>query len=395
VLYARGFKYDFSTGKLVKTGTLVVRTDPSKSKVFLNDDKDSAETPVNIRFLLPDDYTVKIAKDGYQTWTKRLTINSQFVTWAAAGSEKVFLFYNTARENGSWQTSAEHISADNSEIVFKSSDRAYLLHTLDGALDNLGEAASIKLPYLPNGTPIRWQNANQIWQLLQTEDHWPLTPLEFAQIKDVVTTGDHTAILINSDLYLLEVSKITLIDKSVSAFTVTNQGVWYTQGSQVKQYDFNQASSTVIVSNLPVAQSIEIIRAENQLYLILDHQLYQLVDELQKVYGPVTTARWYDDAKRLMYSNGNEIYLYDPITQNSQLALRSLTPINDAQLNWKTGYVFYQNEGYIKAAELDTRNGQNQFNILKLESATNFVISPNGSQLFVVSPGVVKTYTIR
>jgi hypothetical protein len=395
VLYARGFKYDFESGKLLKTGTLVVKTDPSKTQVFLNDDSTGVEAPINIRFLLPGDYTIKITKDGYQTWIKHLPINSQFVTWAAGNNDKLFLFFNEAKEIGNWAGTDQHISSDQSEIVFKSADRTYLLRTEDGSIDNLGEASSIKLPFLPRGTSVHWTNANQIWQLLQTAEHWPLSPLQFTEIEDVGSTGDHTAILLNSDLYLMDVSKTTLIDKSVSTFTIDDQGVWYISQGELKQYSFTQGNSRVIASDIPSAQQAQIIRADNQLYLILDNELYQLNDTLQKIYGPVTFARWENDAKKLLYGNDNEIYLYNPLTQTTQLALRSLTPITNAQLNWKTGYVFYQNEGQIKAAELDTRSGQNQFNLLSFGTARNFIISPDGTRLFVIYPDAVKVFTIR
>ena len=123
VLYARGFKYDFDTGKLVKTGTLVIRSEPSKAKLTLTENSKPFSTPATIRFLLPGDYDVKIQKDGYQAWIKRLTINSQFVTWGSLDRDQIFLLYESPTVNSTWQADATSVSQDNSEITFQNNDR--------------------------------------------------------------------------------------------------------------------------------------------------------------------------------------------------------------------------------------------------------------------------------
>ena len=92
VLYARGFKYDFSKMQVVKTGTLVVESEPRDATISLGDRQIKNKTPLNIRFLLPGDYEVIISKDGYQTWSKRLSIQPQFVTWANLDREFITLF---------------------------------------------------------------------------------------------------------------------------------------------------------------------------------------------------------------------------------------------------------------------------------------------------------------
>ena len=94
VLYARGFKFDFNTRQIVKTGALVVKTEPTKADVFLNDKKQADPTPSTIRFLLPGDYTVRVEKSDYQPWTKRFSLRSQLVTWAAADRDTITLFYD-------------------------------------------------------------------------------------------------------------------------------------------------------------------------------------------------------------------------------------------------------------------------------------------------------------
>src|SRR3989344_1915064 len=93
VLFARGYKYDFEENKIVKTGVLVVRTRPDQASVFLDDKLQPSTTPLNLRFLPPKDYLVRVEKDGYKPWSKRLPVKAEFVSWANLNREFLTLFF--------------------------------------------------------------------------------------------------------------------------------------------------------------------------------------------------------------------------------------------------------------------------------------------------------------
>ena len=94
IFTARGFRYDFAENRLIKTGALVVKTDPKDAMVFLNGKKIN-DTPFVKRFLLPGEYELEIKKDGYQTWKKRITIHEQQVAaFLGANREQLTLFGN-------------------------------------------------------------------------------------------------------------------------------------------------------------------------------------------------------------------------------------------------------------------------------------------------------------
>ena len=50
LLVANGYRYDFGQNRIIKTGTLVVRSAPRDAVVTLNHDGVSATTPVTKRF---------------------------------------------------------------------------------------------------------------------------------------------------------------------------------------------------------------------------------------------------------------------------------------------------------------------------------------------------------
>lgn len=76
ILYATGYRLQ-KTG-LSETGQLVLKSDPDAASVFINN-KFVAGTDSTLN-LPPGEYNVKIVKDGYSTWEKKLKIEKEVVT---------------------------------------------------------------------------------------------------------------------------------------------------------------------------------------------------------------------------------------------------------------------------------------------------------------------------
>lgn len=84
VLYGRGYRPDFDGGKLNLSGTglLVTTSRPDGAGVYINGHLTTAtDNTIN---LSPGDYTIKIFKDGYFPWEKKLKIQKEVVTKAEA-----------------------------------------------------------------------------------------------------------------------------------------------------------------------------------------------------------------------------------------------------------------------------------------------------------------------
>lgn len=94
VFFGRGFRYDFKTHRVVKTGALVIKTDPKDAAIFWNGEKLKSTTPLKKRFILPGEYAVEIKKAGYRPWKKRIAIREQMVSiLPTAGPDKIALFW--------------------------------------------------------------------------------------------------------------------------------------------------------------------------------------------------------------------------------------------------------------------------------------------------------------
>ncbi len=78
ILLARGYRFNSKTFKFNPNGILVIKSDPTGAQIFINGDLKGA-TDSNIS-LAPDTYDLKINKEGYLSWYKRITIEKEIVT---------------------------------------------------------------------------------------------------------------------------------------------------------------------------------------------------------------------------------------------------------------------------------------------------------------------------
>jgi len=79
VFFARGYKIDLQSGDLEKTGMILAKSRPDGAKVFL-DGKFVTATNNPISGLKPGKYDLKIVKDGFFEWSKKVEVKEELVT---------------------------------------------------------------------------------------------------------------------------------------------------------------------------------------------------------------------------------------------------------------------------------------------------------------------------
>lgn len=78
IKWGQGYRPDFRNGKLKGTGLLVVNSFPTGAQVYINDKLTTAtDDTLN---LPPEEYKVKILKDGFLPWEKTLKLEEELVT---------------------------------------------------------------------------------------------------------------------------------------------------------------------------------------------------------------------------------------------------------------------------------------------------------------------------
>ena len=77
IVLARGYLPDLSTRSLLPTGILVTTSDPDGARVYINDKLTTATN--NTINLIPGNYDIRIEKEGFSSWIKKVEIKKEEV----------------------------------------------------------------------------------------------------------------------------------------------------------------------------------------------------------------------------------------------------------------------------------------------------------------------------
>lgn len=121
-LIARGYRFDTDSFKFLANGILVIKSEPDGASIYIDGDLSGA-TNTNIK-LSPGSYDIEIKKDGYLTWSKRLTIKKEEVTQVTAQFFKVAPSLSPVTFDGAVNPV---VSNDFSKIAFTNNDSLWVM----------------------------------------------------------------------------------------------------------------------------------------------------------------------------------------------------------------------------------------------------------------------------
>lgn len=114
IKWAQGYRFNISEQSLEANGLLVVNSKPKGAFVIINDDIKTATN--DTLHLIPGEYDVKIEKDGYSPWHKKLQIEKELVTQVNAMLFPTVPNLSALTVNGAYDL---HPSPDGHKIAFK------------------------------------------------------------------------------------------------------------------------------------------------------------------------------------------------------------------------------------------------------------------------------------
>ena len=126
ITFAKGYRLDFKTLKMISKGILVVKTDPTGAQVFV--DKDLIGASDSNFTLSLGTYDVEIKKSGFITWYKRLTIEKETVTETKADLFRSTPSFSPITQDGVIQP----VPSDNfSQIAYGGTDGLWILENMN------------------------------------------------------------------------------------------------------------------------------------------------------------------------------------------------------------------------------------------------------------------------
>ena len=345
ILYAAGYRYNFQKHKIQKTGVLILKSKPEGAKIFLNDKLKKTTTPARIANLLPGDYSIKIEKDDFYSWQKKLPVESGLTTFA----EDVTLFKKSLP----------------AQIV-------------DGNIDIFSVSPNEqKLIYIQNQ-----EMGNELWLLdFKTSKKSLLYRLSDKnnQILTAEWSKDGQKILmIIADNKLKNKKYIVLDSRTEEASVYSNLDDFYFEFKAIKNkiIDITSLDDAVLVDSPPAF--ITILNKKNRDLKVTQSDSGNIVFETE-----ADIASWSEDGEKLLYLKNFEIWIYDFSSEKDFLITRYSKEIKNA-LWINNNYILALFDNTLKIIELDEREQRNVTDFLTLERIHNFNIDTKNQKIYFI-----------
>jgi len=383
VLYTAGYRYNITTGTVLRTGILSAASTPKGAAVFI-DNIPAGETPLIVKTIIPGVHIIKIEAENYLPWQKNIRIESRQTAFVTPN-----LLKNSPRET-TFASSSENILSisETSKAIYQNTET----HTV-----SLFDLVNKKTTVLIEGSDIseETENIQIVWSLnndialitLFTSESKNYNlfytdtgiPYSLPALKDAepilsawFETGraDSLHFLKEDGLweYKLSTKELALIGPSSvkqsmwmgnDLFVLQNAGDFVSAG-------FLKGEATSILAYLPQITNGQytIIPAPGNRILITEstQNTISLINP-QNTTNPLELQTkgmlpsFEPGGDRILYTDGFEIFLYTPYGNNRETLTRISRPIT--QLLWHPNHdwILFGTDTELNALETFTTHG--------------------------------------
>lgn len=385
ISYANGYSISWTSGRLIKTGTFVFKTEPADARIYLNGQlqteslrfgkKRDIVTPTKIKNLLPGDYSVRFELAGYHPWEKKLTINSGESTYAEtvklfsqskplaieAGGAKN-LRYNPVKNILSWQS-------ENKVNIFDIRNNKQKLEIvgrpINYTLQENAEHVLVDGNVYPDDVAVPIFSVEKLIGV-------GVKNIQFVQRQDKIAfsfQGKIEAI----DLTSQKISTLyTSSSSEVIDFNAHDNRLEILSASSSRYFwDFYRNGESVRSLELPVGRyRFEAINSEWLALYDTDRELVYLV-QANSDDAPIKTVK---QCKKIAHirsadflcTNEYEIFTYNSDNLSSTLLDRLSEPVMAAYWHKTNNYVVYLTKSAVYSLELDQRDFRNKTKIMDI-----------------------------
>ena len=409
VLYVGGFSYDSLNNRYVRTGILVVNTNPEDAEVFLDGElKDTS--PSRLKFLKPGSYSITVKKDGYHTWSKKLEIQSNKVTWAAVGIDHVYLL----KDNPEIKTIAGEVK----DFVIANDSLIYLTSggIVTSPIGNPTQTKNLSSGFNFTDTASITLNPNKNLAIIKNNDKTIIFDVEKQTFTDISSLV-HQSILHFSDnntLYSLDNGILYTVDWKKQIKTNIAENILSATTKDDSLYLLRKLSSNseliniprggniindaqILLSNLPIFTKSELlVTRSKEIFLLADNSVYKVNDKLHKLTDNVIAWQHNDIDSSLLFIGNSELNYFDFNSGNTNLITRTSNKISGPTLARDLGYLFYGQEGALRALEFDSRDYQNNFVLTNnTESIRKIIGIDEYRTIYILDEQTIKSLQIR
>jgi len=350
LFYSSGYRYDLKRHKIIKTGTLMVEAKEIRDgKLFINN-KEQEETfnkKMFIYNMLPGEYNVKLIKDGYHPWQKKIRIHSGITTFA----KDTFLFKDSKPEQIiDSPIKSFYLSPNNLNIIYLSQSESFLdfynynLKNQESTL--IYRSSQINMPI-----DLNWANSDYIFSVKIKNNYllFDLTdPDNIVELKNIVNKtvlnikwdpkdNNQLYYLTSQGIFKLNINQqsseniINLSSEVNPEFFIDNNDLFYIQRDENKNYIYKynlNFGTNKQVTEITKSTNYKFIKSDNNYLNLIDLDLSKLFlikkivtdfeininanDPIQEL--KALNADWDSEQQKILIYDDFELSFYDTQT---------------------------------------------------------------------------------
>lgn len=332
ISFSRGYRLNIDKKTLTATGILSISSYPEKASIWINEKLTSA-TNASIS-LPPDWYNIRISKEGYQEWKKKIRVQGEIVSQIDALLVPNNPSLGTLTITG---VASPKLSPSGSKVAYivppesatssataKSKNGVWLLEFKSGPLGGKNEA---KLLFQPAAT-YNWENTRLHWS--NDEKQIILAFVKKDQKKETVQTAFRIS-----------------IDKSTPPLNITSS---YTLQLKLWQEETKEKNTLQISSNLHSAIADIFARSTNNLHFSPDEmKVFYLATSSatlsQVITPPLIGSNPTEEVRKI---EPDKLYVYD-IKEDKNFLINDKNSIATPE-----SIIWYSDSKHIVMIEKDT-----------------------------------------
>lgn len=407
IIYASGYKLNFSNFKLQKTGMLNIDTKPDGAIVLLDgkpaesifkkifqDKQLYSKTPLKLKNLLPGEYEVAIKLDGYWDWQKKLSIKPGITTYI----EDVILFKKDL---------PLLLHQDEIQIFPSSNKQKVLVSTRDGNFiydlaSNEGSAAGALTP--ENISSAYWSQddkkilVNNKWLYEISDRLIPVSqilPADAMQIRWNQYDSTLLYYMLDGKIFRLNLAnnkseQIYMQEKAIDFLTApADIYTLMTANGQTILARYSLPEKKMLRKiDLPASPDYAFPEQTGKFLSVADKRrdILYLLDPsaANPLYETVNNAKgwqWISDDNLLFY-NDSEIWTFDLKNNKKRILIRISEKILDAIWHPAKNYIIYNTSKGIFVIELDDREKNNITELFRSSKIKDLLLNQAGDILY-------------
>ena len=419
IAYSMGYSIDFSNKNLVKTGSMYLETEPRGADIFIDDKKINDKTSKLINRLIPKEYDIKIQKENFHEWNKKINIKSGEAVYFS----NIILFRSDTNPTLIEKNIINPILLSDNRLIFKQNENQInkmvllendhlktmyedqgqfsIINPTNLNIDKIIIKKQINKSYSYFVVSLNGDNVKDLNKILLSSN------INIKNYKDlnIKISQDNNILflLLKNQIYKINLETNTIetiftkIENTTDFFIFYDLIYYFVDQEGHRLLKTMKSDDKTKIPNLIAAvdnYNDYKTNIENKNYFILYSELAEKIMILNKNNGnikieyinkPIKNINWDKDKKFLLYQNDFEIWQYDLIENKKEIIVRQSENINQAVWHPEMQHIIYSQDNIIKAVEIQEKFYR-QYTDLINSGAENIFTNQKGDTIYWLSP---------